>query len=77
MQQYSFNDIFQELPNGMLSPRKVIDINGITIGPGVSFGPGTSFGGMDFFKIRGRTLAGEEQNGILYIRGYYGTPVVF
>lgn len=77
MQQFPFNEIFSELPNGMLTPRRVININGITIGPGVSFGPGTSFGGMDFFKIKGRILAGEEQGGIITIKGYYGTPIIY
>lgn len=71
MNRYNFFDIFQENPNGSLSPRRVIIVNGIQFGPGVAFGSGVSFGGIDFNRHRNQDIAAEEIGGILYIRGFY------
>ena len=45
---YKFLDVFQERPDGSLSPKVIIEINGVTFGPGVVFQKGVSFGGVDF-----------------------------
>jgi len=71
MRRYNFWDIFQLLPNGALTPKRQIHVNGITFGPGVSFGSGVSFGGVDFKQYQGKDIAAEEQNGILIIKGIY------
>jgi len=67
-----FHELFQQNPDGSLSPKKVIQVGGITFGPGVAFGPGVSFGGINFFDIRGRNLAIVDQaDGTVLIKGYY------
>lgn len=71
MKRYKFLEIFQENPDGSLSPRRVINVNGITFSPGVSFGQGVSFGGIDFHRFKYLDIAAEEQNGILIIRGFF------
>jgi len=71
MNRYRFSDIFQENPDGSLSPRVRINVNGVEFGPGVSFSPGVSFGGIDFFRYKNLDIAAEVQNGVLIIRGFY------
>ena len=65
MNRYRFLDIFQENSDGSLSPKRVINVNGIT------FGQGVSFGGIDFHRFKYLDVAGEEQNGTLIIRGFF------
>ncbi len=71
MNRYRFLDIFQENPDGSLSPKRVINVNGITFGPGVSFGQGVSFGGIDFHRFKYLDVAADEQNGTLIINGFF------
>ena len=71
MTRYKFFDIFQENPDGSLSPKRAINVNGISFGPGVSFGQGVSFGGVDFHRFKYSDIAAEEQNGVLVIKGFY------
>lgn len=71
MNRYRFLDIFQENPDGSLSPRVRININGIEFGPGVAFGQGVSFGGVDIYQYRNLDIAAEELNGVFTIRGFY------
>jgi len=46
MKRFKFYDLFHELPNGSLTPKREIIINGISFGPGVLFTRGVSFGGV-------------------------------
>ena len=71
MTRYKFSDVFQVLPNGALTPKRQIHVNGITFGPGVSFGSGVSFGGVDFTQYQGKDIGAEEQNETLIIKGVY------
>ena len=71
MNRYHFLEIFQENPDGSLSPRRLISVNGITFSPGVSFGSGVSFGGVNFHEYRYMDIAGEERGKILFIQGFY------
>lgn len=71
LQQYDFLDVFQENPDGTLSTKRTISINGVHFGPEVTFGPGVSVGGVDFHKFKYRPIAGEELNGSLVIRGFF------
>jgi len=71
MTRYKFLDIFQENPDGSLSPKRAININGITFDRGVSFSPGVSFGGVDFHRFKYLDVAAEEQNGVLVVKGFY------
>jgi len=73
--KYSFSDVFQRNNDGSLTPRRIINVNGITFGPGVLFGPGVSFGGVDFFRFQDHDIAADEENGILIIRGFYERKV--
>ncbi len=70
-QQYSFLDVFQENPDGSLSPKRAISISGITFGPGTTFQKGVFFGGIDFHMYKYRSIAGREENGTLVIEGFY------
>lgn len=71
MKRYKFLDVFQENPDGSISPKRMINVNGITFGPGVSFGQGVSFGGVDFYQYKYLDIAAEEQNGVLIVKGFY------
>jgi hypothetical protein len=69
--RYRFDAIFLTNPDGSLSPRRVIRVNNVTIGPGVSFGHGVSFGGVDFTAYRNFDIAAEDTDGVLVIKGFY------
>ena len=71
MIRFKFYDLFQELPNGSLTPKREIIINGISFGPGVSFTRGVSFSGVDILQYKGFEIAGEENNGAIIIKGFY------
>lgn len=71
LQRLKFFDIFQQNPDGSLTPKRVIQVGGITFGPGVAFGRGVSFGGVDFFQYQNNDVAVEEQGGVLIIKGFY------
>ncbi len=72
MSRYKFGEIFQQLKNEMLTPKRQIRVNGITFGPGVNFGKGVSFSGVDFIEHQGKDIAAEEQaDGVLVIKGIY------
>lgn len=71
MNKYRFSDIFQENPDGSLSPRVRMRVNGIEFGPGMSFSPGTSLGGIDFFQYKNLDIAADIDNEILVLRGFY------
>jgi|GEM_PF-1508716 len=69
--RYKFSELFQKNANGSLMPKRVIQVNGITFGPGVSFGQGVDFGGVNLFQYQLNDVAVEENNGVLTIKGFY------
>lgn len=70
--RYKFWDVFQELQDGSLTPKKQIDVNGIVFGPGVAFQRGVVFGGVDFQLYKQNDIAGIEMPGeVLKIVGFY------
>jgi hypothetical protein len=70
--KYKFFDVFNENPDGSLSPRITILVNGVTFNPGVSFGRGVSFGGIDFNLYKnGYDIAGELINNTLIVKGFF------
>lgn len=71
IRRFRFSEVFQQNPDGYLSPIRQVEVNGITFGPDVSFGPGASFGGVDFHNYKYSDIAAEEINGVLHIRGFY------
>lgn len=71
MQRYNFNDIFRENPDGSLTPKRTIRLGAATFGSSVTFGQGVSFGGVNIFQFKGADIAGEEEGGILVIKGFY------
>lgn len=71
MQRFTFLDVFQENPDGSLTPRRQIHVNGITFGPGMSFQRGVAFGGVNFHLYKYRDIAATEEDGVLVVRGFY------
>lgn len=71
LQRLRFHDIFRKESDGSLTPKRVINVNGITFGPGVAFGEGVSFGGVNFFEYEMYDIATEEINGVFVIKGFY------
>ncbi|MBI5123563.1 hypothetical protein HZA75_06925 [Candidatus Roizmanbacteria bacterium] len=68
----NFFEIFQQLPDGSLTPKVRIDINGIMFGPGVVFQKGVVFGGVDFHLYKNNDISVEEQtDGTTKILGFY------
>jgi len=71
MKRYKFLNIFQINPDGSLTPKVVIEVNGVTFGTGVSFGKGVSFGGVNFHDYKFLDMAIEKKGKILVIKGFY------
>lgn len=64
-ERFNFLDVFLEHPDGSLSPKFQIEVNGTKFGPGVLFQKGVSFGGVDFhlYKYRPIALVRNEDGG--------------
>lgn len=71
MKRLKFLDVFQENPDGSLTPRIQIHVNGISFGPGIIFQKGVAFGGIDFHLYKYWDISGEELNGYFNIKGFY------
>jgi hypothetical protein len=71
IEKVNFFEIFQQNPDGSLSPKVKMNVNGIQFGPGVSFSPGVFFGGVDFYKYKNLPVAVEKQGDIFMIKGFY------
>lgn len=72
IKRYKFLDIFQENADGSLTPKKVINVNGVTFGPGVVFTQGVTFGGVNFYQYKYLDISAEETpDGILIIKGFF------
>jgi hypothetical protein len=69
--RYRFEEVFQRNPDGSLTPRRTIHINGVTFGYGVTFNRGVAFGGIDFFNFENKDIEADEINGVLNIKGFY------
>jgi len=65
-----FDDLFTN-QNGTISPKQIIQINGVTLGPEVSFSNGVFLGGVDLTLFIGKFLEVELQNGVFVIVGVY------
>jgi len=66
-----FDELFQTNKNNSLSPLRNIKVNGTSLGPRVSFFAGESFGGVDFFRLKDKSLAIEDYGSYVEIRGVY------
>ncbi|MHB8261771.1 MAG: hypothetical protein ACYDCN_15305 [Bacteroidia bacterium] len=73
IERLKFFDVFQKNPDGSLTPRYVINVGGVTFGPGVAFGQGVSFGGVNFFQYQNNDVAIEKKDGVSIIKGFYTT----
>lgn len=71
LKRYRFMDVFKKNPDGSLTPKTPVNINGITFGPGVSFNQGVVFGGVNLFDYQIYDIAAQEENGVLIIKGFY------
>jgi len=74
MERYSFSDIFEVRPDGTLSPKRKINVNGVTFGPGVAFGPEVKLGGVKFHKYKNFDIGAEKMPDdpeVLIIKGFY------
>ena len=70
--RFKFLEIFQELPDGALSPKRQLEINGITISAGAVFQRGVAFGGIDFHLYKYSDIAAQElADGSLKFIGFY------
>lgn len=72
MQRYRFLEIFQENPDGSLTPKRKIKVGGTVLGPQTSLKPGVIFnGGVDFHKYKYLDMAAEPRGDVLEIKGFY------
>ncbi len=67
----SFSDVFDTNPNGSVTPKAPVKINGMTMGPGVVFTSGVSFGGVDLTALADKDLEVEQKDGVIHINGHY------
>lgn len=70
-QRFKFLDLFQENPDGSLTPKRQISISGVTFGPGAVFQKGVAFGGVDFHLYKYWDISGQEADGTIIIVGFY------
>lgn len=54
-----FDEVF-EIKNGAISPKHVVNLGGVQMGPGVSFGGGVSFGNVNIAEHVGKDLEVEQ-----------------
>jgi len=72
MSKKGFKEIFQENPDGSLTPKQRIKIGGVIIGPNTTLQSGVSVGGVIFHNYKYLDIATEENgDGILEIKGIY------
>lgn len=67
----SFDELFRKDPDGIISPRLPVHINGVTMRPGVDLGGGVSFGEVDLTPFVGNDLDVEIHDDVHVIRGIY------
>jgi hypothetical protein len=70
-QRVGFSDLFFTNADGSISPKVVIEVNGVVIGPGIGLRPGTPIGGVDFFQYLNKDFAVEVEVGRHKLVGYY------
>ena len=52
----TFSTVFKKNSDGSYSPKKIVEIGGVKMGPGVTFNKGVSFSGFDLAKLAGSDL---------------------
>lgn len=67
----AYSQVFETLPTGAVTPKVLIQIGGVQLGPGVSFTSGVQFGGLDLAKIQGKDLEVTVTGSTYVITGYY------
>lgn len=72
MARLTFDTIFLKNTDGSFSPRQIIRIGGVTLGPSVRFARGVAFAGIDFTQYEGRDFEIQIDNGTMVITGIYG-----
>ena len=71
MARLTFDTVFLRNTDGSFSPRQIIRVGGVTLGPSVRFSPGVAFAGIDFTQYVNRDLEVQIDNGIMVITGIY------
>ena len=66
-----FQDLFTEYPDGSLEPKTVLNIGGVTLGPGIRFSKGTSFSGIDFTLFKDKDFQVVKKSDGYEILGVY------
>lgn len=66
-----FDSVFRILPNGTITPLTMIQIGGVTMGPGTAFTQDVSFGGVTLAKYAGHDLQVEEKEERMVLKGIY------
>ena len=69
--RYNFWDIFENNPDGSLTAKQRLSINGVPIEPGFVLRSGVPAGGIDFNLYKDFDVAAEEVNDILEIKGFF------
>ncbi len=67
----NFNEIFNTHVDGSIEPRRLIQVGGVSFGPGVRFNRGVSFSGIDFSLFIGREFQVRDENGVINILGVF------
>lgn len=66
-----FDELFQINPNNTISPKRRIEISGVTLSPGVASGTGVLYGGVSLFTLQGKKILIDEDTDLIRIQGYY------
>ena len=65
----SFHQLFQQNPNGLMSPLVPVRVGGFTMGPGVSFGGGVGIGGVNLTQLVGQDFDVDVEDGVHVLKG--------
>jgi hypothetical protein len=68
----SFNEVFSVSVTGMITPKHIVRIGGVQMGPGVSMGGGVAIGNLQLGSIVGHDLEVEQGiDGVVTVTGHY------
>lgn len=66
-----FDQIFERLPDGSISPRVNVSLDGVAVAQGVPLDPDITLGGINFHSLIGHDLDIELQGDLHKIKGHF------
>jgi hypothetical protein len=64
-----FSEMFTANPDGSVSPKVQVEINGVTLAPGSVCKKGTLYGGLDIAAMNGKKMLTAHKGNLIVIKG--------